>query len=379
MSMRPVYLQIGLQKTGTSYLQSIFWTAEEELARQSLELVPGSKRAMFNLMLDVRGRHRPDVDPPSVTAAVARLAEQLEQAPGTRALITEESLAGATPERAARLVAACRDREVHVVVTVRDLARQVPSAWQQQVRSAGTVGFDDYVRAVTRRRGTVARRFWNNQDLPRILECWRGLVPASRIHVVAVPPPSSPTTLLLERFCSVLQVDVSPLTSIVPPGNPSLGRVEAELLRRVNARLSREHRRRHLYGDVGKRFFSQQVLGAQHSDKVRLPRRLEPWCQDEAALAIDRLRTDGYDVVGDLDDLRPRSDSFATDIATTFDSEVTDAAVQAIATMLAQKMSGLDRQRRRSVRVPASEGRGAGRVRRRAPRLLRRVRHGRRR
>jgi hypothetical protein len=365
MSARRVYLHIGLQKTGTSYLQAIFWAAQAELRRQGLDLVPGSKRETFHLMLDVRGRYDERLDPADVATAVERLPAQLAAA-GERALVSEESLASATVAQARRLVEACGDREVHLVVTVRDLARLVPSMWQQQLRSGGTVGFDDYVDSLVRRQGPAAKRFWSNQGLLRVLDRWEKLVPAERIHVVTVPA-SGPQTALLERYCSVLGVDAAPLASIVPPGNPSLGRVEAELLRRVNAELPPERRRRQVYGDVGKRYFSQRVLGGQRSGRARLPQRLEPWCAELAERMVERLASGGYEVVGDLDDLRPRPDSFEPDDRPVSDADVAAAAVTALTAMLDQRMARVQRRRRR---------RAASRSRRPGAAMLRRIRHG---
>ena len=104
---RPLYLHIGLQKTGTSYLQSIFWQSQDELRRQGLDLVPGSKRDTFHLMLRVRQRYNPGFDPPAVADALDRLPGQLAKAKGPRALISEESLAPASDVQIRELVSAC--------------------------------------------------------------------------------------------------------------------------------------------------------------------------------------------------------------------------------------------------------------------------------
>lgn len=368
MGGRRLYLHVGLQKTGTSYLQAIFWAAQDQLRADGLDLVPGSKRETFHLMLCVRERFDPRHDPPAVATALDRLPAQLAAAPGPVALLTEESLASASPAGIRRLVAACADREVHVVVTARDLARTVPSMWQQRVRSGGTLPFEDYVAAVVSRDGPVARRFWRNQDLLRVLDRWEEAVPAARIHVVTVPPPGSPPVLLLERYCSVLGVDPTPLAGHVPAGNASLGRVEAELLRRVNAGLPPERRRRQLYGDVGKRYFSQRVLGKLRSDPARLPPELASWCRAQADEMVERLATGGYDVVGDLDDLRPHS--FASTDGPVDDTAVADAAVAAIVTMLDERLDRLERRQARGL-AAAPSGRRRGLLARARGRLAR--------
>ena len=160
---------MGLQKTGTSYLQSIFWHNQSELARQGLDLVPGSKRDTFHLMLNVRERYQPDFDPPEVAGALAALPGQLARLSGTRALITEESLASATDDQIRNLLAACSDREVHLMVTLRDLGRQIPSAWQQVLQSGGTVSFERYLRRLAKQRGQADSKLWVNKDVVGVL------------------------------------------------------------------------------------------------------------------------------------------------------------------------------------------------------------------
>ena len=245
---RRLYLHIGLQKTGTSYLQNIMWLNQDRLREQGLDLVPPSKRATFNLMLDVRERYNPEFDPPEVASALAR-------APGPARL----RLAARRPDhrgvagpgsrrrRSSGLLAACTDRDVHLVVTLRDLGRQIPSAWQQTLQSGGSLSYAAYLRRLRGPRGRGrTRRLWSSKDVAAILERWSAHVPAERIHLVTVPPPGSPQQTLLERYSRVLGIDPERLDRDVERSNESIGRVQAELLRRVNraARARVPHPRR---------------------------------------------------------------------------------------------------------------------------------------
>src|SRR5687768_3802096 len=126
---RPLFVHIGMPKTGTSYLQAALLNSREILAEQGLDLVPPTKRAAFELMLLVRDRYDPERDTARVSDSLARFSALLAEAPGSRALISQESLSGARPHQVRRFLDACDDREVHVIVTVRDLARQLPSSW----------------------------------------------------------------------------------------------------------------------------------------------------------------------------------------------------------------------------------------------------------
>lgn len=373
-----VYLHIGLQKTGTSYLQSIFWASQDALRGQGLDLVPGSKRETFHLMLCMRERYDARLDPPEVAHALDRLPGRLAAAEGDRALVTEESLSSGTPDQVGRLVAACGDREVHVVVTVRDLARQLPSAWQQQLRAGGSVAFDDYVDRVVSRRGRQARRFWASHDLLDVLDRWEQHVPAERIHVVTVPQPGGPREALLERYCSVLGVDPATLAADAARGNTSLGRVQAELLRRVNAGLRPDQTVRQLYGDVGKRWFSIRVLGQQPGVRTLMPPGIRGWCEEQADAWVPRLEGGSYDVVGDAGELRPAASAFAEGDQAVTEAEVADAATAALVEVLGGRIDRLrarkQRARKQAARKAAGKAArrpGAGPVR--SPRRLRRL------
>ena len=65
---RRLFLHIGLQKTGTSFVQRVLWDSQQALEDAGVSLVPGTKLAMFRLMLAVRGRYPPGIDPPAVGA-----------------------------------------------------------------------------------------------------------------------------------------------------------------------------------------------------------------------------------------------------------------------------------------------------------------------
>jgi hypothetical protein len=367
MSSGRVYLHIGLQKTGTSYLQSIMWKNQDRLRELGLDLVPGSKRDTFHLMLNARGRYRPDIDPPAAGTALAKLRGQLAGA-GPRALISEESLAPADDQQIAALLAACADREVHLVVTLRDLGRQIPSAWQQTLQAGHSLPYPQYLRRLRRFEREGSPKLWASKDVAGILARWSDHVPAERVHLVTVPPAGSPQTLLLERYCRVLGVDHRQLDSQVERSNESIGREQAEVLRRVNERLSPELRSREIYGDIGKRRFAIRVLGPQKGDKLRVPRGYEEWCRDVSQRYVDAIVKGGYPVEGDVLDLIPTPAAFSDEPRVTH-HQVADVSVEALVTMLTDDLTALRAKRARQ-RRPAR--RGLARLRSMSNRVLRR-------
>ena len=345
-----LFIHIGLQKTGTSYLQSIVFQSIDALVEQGVAVVPPTKKRTFWVMLDVRGRHR-DFDPPEVEQSVDHFAQLLAECTAPTALLTEESLAPAEPEQIERLLAACGEREVHVIVTLRDLARQIPSAWQESLKAGASGSFESYLDKLHRHEHTEGHALWRQKDVPRLLARWGRYVPHDRIHVVTVPPPGSDPTLLLHRFCEVLGVEADRLDTEVVRVNEGLKHVGAEVLRRVNLELAPTHRKRDVYGDVGKRYLSTRILAQQPGERIAVPERHRDWIQASSQRHVDFLGEQGFDVVGDLDDLCPRADAFAQGATDPSPSEVADVASKALAIVVADEM---DRRRAARSDQPAS-------------------------
>lgn len=337
-----LYVHIGLQKTGTSYLQSVLRRSSDQLSAQGLGLVPGSMRETFWLMLDVRGRYDPAADPPGAGRAVAELPAKLAASTTPRVLITEESLAPATEEQIQRLLDACSSHEVHLVLTVRDLGRQIPSSWQQRLRTGSSETLVDYLARLRKTEGSDTSRVWRQKDITQVLTRWGTFIPADRIHVVLVPGAGRPRDLLLRRFCQVLEIDPEPLETEAPRANEALGHVGVELLRRVNGRLDerldKDLRHRQVFGAVVKRYFALGVIGSDSGRRVRMPADQEEWCRSVSATYVAFLQEGGYDVVGDLDDLMPQASSFSEEGNEPTEAELVDAGVDALAAVLSDRL-----------------------------------------
>ena len=96
------------------------------------------------------------------------------------------------------------DKEVHVVLTARDLGRQIPAEWQERVKHRGRRDYVAFLKALHRNynRTDWTMPFWGVQHLPRILATWGADLPPERVHLVTVPPSGAPRDLLWKRFAS---------------------------------------------------------------------------------------------------------------------------------------------------------------------------------
>jgi len=343
---RRCFIHVGSPKTGTSYLQSVLWDSKPALLEHGLELSL-RLRDHFMLTLALRGLLDETMDPPAAFTVLDRLGAALRRSTADTVLISHELLAPVSAERAKDLHDLLSDFDVHVLVTARDLARQVPAEWQQGVKHRSTRTYEAFLTTVVERR---AQHFWAVQDVADVAARWRGSLPAERVHVVTVPQRGAPPGTLLERFCSVIGVDPAGLDTETARPNPSMGAQQAELLRRVNVALGdRLPHPRAGYARVAKNHLGDQVLAAQDGMPLRLPHRLDAWAQDTAREIIARVRSEGYTVVGDLDELLPVATAAGADLddlddvtALIPEEAVAASAVDAIAALLDQRHHDLE-------------------------------------
>lgn len=338
---RTCFIHAGTPKTGTSYLQGVFFGSRDRLSAHGFELLPHRQQDHLNLALTLRGLIR-DFDPPYVGQVLDRLRAQLAETSASRILITQESLAPTTPEQAAPLMELLAGWDVHVIVTARDIARQVPSAWQQRIQARHVVGMEAFFTAVEKRE-PLAADFWANHDVPAELGRWSEVVGADRVHLVTCPQPGADPGVLLDRFCSVVGVDRSLLSTEVEVHNVALGRPQAELQRRVNVALGdRLPHSRAGYVRVGQAFLAGRVLQRQQGRKPRLPERMRPWAEGVAADWSEAISATGCEVVGDLAELEPRDDAFDPVLEPIDDAELVDVAATALADILEIRDGELD-------------------------------------
>jgi hypothetical protein len=364
-STRPrAFVHVGLPKTGTSYLQSLVWANLDQLRRQGLVVVPdpgptAQGKPGADVMLAARGRLKPGRDPMTAEEVLDALAAEVAAAGDSDVLLSQEQLAGCTRKQVRTLLERFGDREVHVVVTARALSRQVPSAWQERVKTRSTAPMEDFVAAV-RDRTEDAHGFWRNQDLPAVLARWGHTLPPGQVHLVTVPRASG-ADLLAARFFWVLGIPPAGLRAAEARSNSSLGAVQAELLRRVNVALGdRLPKPRLGYDRVGRWFLADKFLVAQEGSAPLLPRSAEEWCHAMAEEWASSVRDAGYDVVGDIVDLEPDASHFADSETDVADAALLDVATRALADILAFRHEELAQLDAIHARIAELEAQAAG-------------------
>ncbi|HEX2312427.1 MAG TPA: hypothetical protein VHJ17_01750 [Thermomonospora sp.] len=302
---RVVYLHLGTPKSGTTYLQNVLWRNREALREHGV-LYPGEAApAHYWATLDLQEAAYLGHVYPEVPGAWDRLAEEVRRWPGT-SVVSHELLTRSTPEQAKRALAALEPAEVHLVLTVRDLVRQIPAAWQETVKNRFQVGFAQFVaelRAPEGERGRHGEAFWAMQDLVGILRRWEG-VPDERVHIVTVPS-GGPRDLLWRRFAGLVGVDPERLAPPEVEANVSLGAVETAVLRQLNRRL-KEGLEWPDYERTVKHDLVHHVLGGRPgSRKIALTGADLEWAVGRAERMLADVGARGYQVVGDLAEITP--------------------------------------------------------------------------
>ncbi|MFC7362343.1 hypothetical protein [Nocardioides astragali] len=331
---RRVFLHCGTAKSGTTYLQDLWWHHRGALRERGL-LLPGTAlRDHFHAAALVKGMDVIlDELGPGERRVWQRLVDETRAWSGD-ALISHEhfsdSSAGAAAAALADLTSAAD--EVHLVVTVRDLGRVLPSAWQQRVKQGARQPYGKFLATV--RRGRDDQKFWRYQDVPGILARWAVGLPPERVHLVVVPPAGAPRDELWLRTAAVLGVDVDGLDTEPRLPNDSLGIVEAELLRRVNAVVPRQRRSVALTRLTKGAFARDLLAGSAPRESFVLPAKHAGWVRERSEQMVATLREGAYDVVGDLDDLLPAGPRSGRTPDQTTDAELLAAATTVVARMI---------------------------------------------
>ncbi|MEO7350578.1 MAG: hypothetical protein ABIR34_12890 [Marmoricola sp.] len=333
---RRVLLHVGAPKTGTSFVQDILFTHRAELRERGILYAAERHDSHFLAALDLMelpwgGLER------EAGGAWDRLASQVREWPGT-VIISHEILGTASRLQVARALDSLRgpddDTEIHIVFSARDLVRQIPAEWQENLKHRRTkeyAAFLDNLRD-EQRSAQVAQWFWGVQEVPDVLDRWAGSIPRDRVHLVTVPPPGSSPTLLWERFAGIFGIDPTEFTP-TSRANASLGVPESVLVRRLNERLNDVLPNHHYRRFVRELLVHQNLSSRPGSPRLSLPEDAYRWASDLGRSWVSELALRGYDVVGDLDDLVPGQPVPYTDPHSVEERLVCDAAIDALAIM----------------------------------------------
>jgi len=246
------------------------------------------------------------------------------------------------------------DLDLHLIITVRDWAQQIPSEYQQFLRHGMSETFPDFIRLVRDRKGRWGEHFWRRQDPVDILTRWKAVEP-SRITLVVVPSYSVDPDGLFRLMGSAIGVDHRLIKRPRHAVNTSHGIVEAEVFRRVNASLPEAFQGYSpAYRRLVRKPFSSGVLPRVASERIVLPDTELGWVEDRAREVIAEVRAHGCQVLGDADGLLPSAKRTAPYVPVD-EAEIARVAVETLARYVDMTRQLLDERKGSDARAQAGK------------------------
>ena len=343
-----VYLHVGGPKSGTTFVQQVLEHNADTLASAGV-LVVGPRLELIHAAMAVRADARLDELPAAARDAWDRVTEQVREWHGPSAIVSYELFANASAEQVRRALARLDGIEVHVVVSARDLGKAIASSWQEQLKFGITRSLESW--SPPREDAVDSEWGWRTMQPANVAARWGADLPAEQVHVVTVPAGPAAPDELWHRFAAATGLGhVADLDLAVERANESLGVVEAELLRRVNAAVDgrvRGGRQKSLWL---RDLLAHTILAPLGREPIGLTEAHAAEAAAEAEAAVAAITAAGYRVHGDLDDLRPRPVE-ARLPGEVSDTEVAGSAALALADLLVwARAAGAD------VRTPAPSG-----------------------
>ena len=326
-----VYLHVGGPKSGTTFIQQVLEHNAAVLAQAGV-LVVGPRLELIHAAMAVRGDARLDDLPAAARGAWDRVAEQVREWPGRSAVLSYELFANASAEQVRAALARLEGIEVHVVVTARDLGKAIASSWQEQLKFGVTKPLESW--SPPGEGAADSEWGWRTMQPANVAARWGADLAPERVHVVTVPTGGAGPDELWHRFAAATGLGaVEGLDLAVERANESLGVVEAELLRRVNAGLDgriRGGRQKSLWM---RDLLAHTILAPIGREPIGLSADHAEMAAAQAEAAITAITGAGWTVHGDLSDLRP-SPVDARLPGEVGDHEVAESAALALADLL---------------------------------------------
>ncbi|HUQ44965.1 MAG TPA: hypothetical protein VM451_11245 [Candidatus Limnocylindria bacterium] len=299
-------LHIGPPKTGTTALQSAFHSNRPSLEAQGVHYAGQGRHPMTSVLAGIQ-HASPWTDnkrPPS-RFNWDRLLVDIRGSKASRVVLSSEFFADATPEAIKRVVDELDPDRVQVVVTLRPLAKIMPSQWQQFVQNQLVQGFDSWVDGLLNEpRGKITPVFWRRHRHDELVARWVDVVGPDRVTIVALD--DADRDMVLRVFERLTGVREGTLVSEPDLANRSMTVAEIEVIRAFNVQYRAQKLPVPLYSRI-MRFGAAQDMRMRPTEPDEAKLELPAWSVEPISnLAREMLasvRATGARIVGDLDAL----------------------------------------------------------------------------
>ena len=297
-------VHIGAHKTGTTALQAAMWGARDAMHDQGVRYA-GRYRNPASAVRAVTGQESLYSDKPPPMREWRSLVHEIANAREPRLVVSSEYFAYADAAAIRRIAADLDASRLHIVVTLRPLARVIPSMWQQSVQGGQRMPLERWLHHLfPEPPATSSAPFWNLGRHDELITRWAEVVGVDRVTAVVVDPRDH--TFSLRVFERMLGLREGTLELVHDRTNRSLTLSEAESVRAFNIRFKQAGLSRALHARV-MRFGAAQHLKLREPGDDEAGIHLPAWSLERvaqvSAKVTDRIAASGVRVVGDLSDL----------------------------------------------------------------------------
>lgn len=276
-------LHVGAHKTGTTSLQAALYEAREGLMRHGVfNLVPqghetANVAARAAQRLPASGTSGPSVDYAIWTELVQASAAHAKE----RVVISAEAFATSEPAVIKKIVRDLGVERLQVVVTLRALAKILPSQWQQDLHGAWeSRAFDSWLESVladprpSRRVGPLElpNPFWYRHRHDALVKRWADAVGSDRVTIIVVD--DQRPVALFETMEGLLGLQPGALPRTTAQRNRSMTLPEMLIMQRYGELLEST--------ELGRRVVERQ----RYHRALRILRKIRPDNSMDARLEI---------------------------------------------------------------------------------------------
>ena len=304
-----VLVHIGPHKTGTTNLQNSMHINRIKLMEQGVYYGAPAERIASNRIARALLR-LPFINPDQVVEykewedQVARI-----KASGARiAVISGEEFSFCGVKEIRTLLSDLGKNKVHIVITVRSLAKILPSQWQLDLKGMHTVdSFDTWLRWVLKPRKLrriatllgIPHPFWFRHRHDQLVKRWMAEVGIDKVTVVVADDANDQQ--LFDSFEALFGVIKGTLQPDFSKSNPSISVEDAAIIAKVFSTLAERHLvvndRKHV------RIIRQRLLTQRPKSAIGAKITIPGWAVDAvhsiSQTIYDGLLTSGVRIIGD--------------------------------------------------------------------------------
>ncbi|MFJ8599642.1 hypothetical protein ACIREM_13115 [Streptomyces shenzhenensis] len=296
-------LHIGPHKTGTTAVQGALFAVKDKLPEHGVVFPAGTRHPM-EAALAACARPGMMGDTVPTERHWTRLVEQVAAAGRHTSVVSSEFFADAADEATiGRIVEQLGGDRVHVLVTLRPLAKIMPSQWQQYVQNGLRMGYPDWLEHMLRKPPYEKPNpsFWRRHRHDRLIERWARVTGPDQITVVVVDDRDRDG--LMRTFEALLGLPGNLLQPVPDTTNRSLTLAETEMLRNLNVEFRGNDLPAELYSRLVRNgavmHMKNTCSPTPHDVKIVTPRWAVEAAAGIGAEMMARIGASGVRVLGD--------------------------------------------------------------------------------